>query len=259
MKNSEKFIIKSNNKHSFKYDYTLVKYINSTSKVVIKCLIHGVFTQQPAAHVRGDGCPNCVKNKKMNKIDFINKAKVIHGNKYNYSNVEYINSNTKINIVCPEHGVFEQLPSIHIIGHGCSHCGKTGKLNNYLFINKAKLVHGDKFDYSLVDYESNKTKIQIICSKHGIFEQTPNSHLSGNGCLICKESKGEIIVRKILENNKINFIYQYKFNDCRNILPLPFDFYLPDYNTCIEFDGIQHFKSIDGFGGVNSFVKTQKK
>jgi hypothetical protein len=125
--------------------------------------------------------------------------------------------------------------------------------------------HLDMYDYSLVDYKRNKNKVSIICRKHGEFSQRPNDHLKGSGCPICKSSKGEIKILNFLDDNKIKYITQYKFNDCRNKLPLPFDFYLPELNTCIEYDGILHFKSIDIFGGeealrnviINDSIKTQ--
>lgn len=110
------------------------------------------------------------------------------------------------------------------------------------FIAKAILKHENKYDYSLVNYINNKNKVKIICTTHGEFEQRPDHHLKGQGCPICKESKGEREIRKYLNDNNINFISQKRFKECRNILPLPFDFYLPDYNICIEYDGEQHFK-----------------
>lgn len=131
------------------------------------------------------------------------------------------------------------------------------KLTQQEFIDKAIKIHGDKYDYSLVNYINNNTKVKIICKKHGIFEQKPNNHLSNNGCPVCKESKGEKEISKILEEKSINYIAQYKFIDCVNKISLPFDFYLPDYNTCIEFDGIQHFKSIEYWGGSDGLKKRQ--
>ena len=122
--------------------------------------------------------------------------------------------------------------------------------NTEEFIRKAKQVHKGRYDYSLVNYTRTHSKIIIICKKHGEFKQTPHKHLIGTGCPICQESKGENKIRLFLKSNNIIFISQKKFKDCKNIQKLPFDFYLPDYNTCIEFDGIQHYKPINYFGGV---------
>ena len=110
----------------------------------------------------------------------------------------------------------------------------------------------------MVEYKTNNKKVKIICKDHGIFEQTPTLHYSGFGCSICNSSsKGELKIFKYLKNYKINFENQYSFKNCRNILPLPFDFYLPDHNLCIEYDGIQHFKPIIQFGGDIEFKKVQ--
>ena len=131
-------------------------------------------------------------------------------------------------------------------------------VKNLKFIEKAKKVHSDRYDYSLVDYSGFNKKVKIICHIHGEFEQTPQNHLKGQNCPICKESKGEYKIRELLDNNQIKFIPQYKFDNCKNILPLPFDFYLPDYNICIEYNGIQHYKPIEHFGGKERFILQQK-
>ncbi len=122
-------------------------------------------------------------NKPYTTKSFIIKANSVHLGEYNYSLVNYVNSKTKVKIICHIHGVFEQRPSPHINGQGCPKCRyiKSGKSNSLLsegFIIKAKEVHGDKYDYSLVEYINNKTKVKIICPIHGEFEQTPTSHIS---------------------------------------------------------------------------------
>lgn len=126
------------------------------------------------------------------------------------------------------------------------------------FIEKAKIIHGDKYDYSLVEYVNKNVKVKIICNIHGQFEQRPSDHLSGCGCPICRESKGEKKIRNYLISKNIKFIPQHRFDDCKNTLPLPFDFYLPEHNTCIEYNGIQHYKPVDKFGGEESFIIQQK-
>ena len=134
-------------------------------------------------------------------------------------------------------------------------------ITNNELINKFNLKHYSLYNYTLVNYVNSKTKIKIICPQHDIFEQLPYEHLRGKGCPICRESKGEKEIRNILLNKNINFISQYKFNDCKNIKTLPFDFYLPDLNTCIEFQGEQHYKPINWFGGIpvfNQLIKRDK-
>ena len=129
---------------------------------------------------------------KMTKEDFVKKAKEIHGNKYNYSKVEYVNSKTKVCIICPEHGEFWQQPYIHLKKSGCLECynkykrGKRRQHNTEWFINKSREIHGEKYDYSKVEYKNINTKVCIICPIHGEFWQTPALHIwSKNGCDKC--------------------------------------------------------------------------
>ena len=215
----------------------MVDYINAISKIKIICLEHGVFEQTPNNHInRKYGCSNCSINKKINNNEFIERAKLIHGDKYDYSLVNYINAKTKITIICKEHGEFNQIASSHTDQKtGCSFCSKKHNYTTDEFIERARLIHGDRYDYSLVNYVNNYTKIEIICSIHGKFNQVPTNHLNGKGCISCGESKGENIIRLFLIKNNINFIPQYTFQNCRNKKLLPFDFYLPDYNICIEY------------------------
>ncbi|MFA5586885.1 MAG: hypothetical protein WDA02_10280 [Saccharofermentanales bacterium] len=131
------------------------------------------------------------------------------------------------------------------------------KLTKEIFIEISKILHCDKYDYSLVDYKNMYTIIKIICPIHGIFKKSTVKHLNGSGCNKCKQTKGEKQVRLFLENNNINYELEKKFKKCKNILPLSFDFYLPLHNTCIEYDGIQHFKPIKIFGGETELKKTK--
>jgi len=182
---------------------------------------------------------------------FIQRSKEVHGDKYNYILFDYKGSKIKGKIICKKHGEFWQKPNDHLTGCGCPNC-KKDKLKYTLkeFVKKCKQVHCNKYDYSLVNYINYLTKIKIVCPIHGIFEQIPRDHLQGCGCQICNESKGELQIRKILIiDNKIKFKEQKTFNECKGVKRLlPFDFYLPDYNTCIEYDGEQHFEPIDFSG-----------
>jgi hypothetical protein len=232
------FIEKANIIHNNEYDYSLVQYANNYTKVKITCKKHGVFEQTPHNHLNGQGCPKCGKIKNhlsiiLTNIEFIEKTKVIHGDKYDYSLVEYVDSKTNIKIICPIHGIFEQTPNDHLSNKGCSKCAGNYMDNKY-FKEKSNKIHNNKYNYSLVEYKDNKTKIKIICPIHGIFEQRANNHLCGIGCSKCKQSKGEIHVMNFLKENNINFEYQKKFNNCKYKSYLFFDFYLPKYGTCIE-------------------------
>ena len=257
------FIDKAKLVHGDKYNYSKIAYINAKTKIDIMCPNHDVFNQTPDSHLRGRGCPMCANNQKTTIIDFINKGNIIHKEKYDYTLVNYINARVNIEIICPEHGIFKQVPQHHLKGIGCPKCGsiKTSdkqRSNNHDFIIKAKKLHLNKYDYSLVDYITNHTKIKIICLKHGIFEQRPNDHLNEYGCPLCSESKGETKIRKYLIDNNILFIKQKRFNDCKNKNPLPFDFYLPSNNLCIEYNGVQHYRPVECFGGEKYF-KIQRK
>jgi len=244
--------------HGDKYDYSLVNYINSSEKIKIICPIHGIFEQLPHNHLNGNECPVC-KDRKFTTNEFVKKSEQIHGDKYNYSLVNYINSRIKVEILCPIHGVFEQIPNNHLRGSGCKQCDvDSRKINIFGFIKRARELHGDKYDYSLVNYINSSEKIKIICPIHGIFKQTPNNHTSQRqGCPICKESKGENLIRIYLNDNNIDFIREYKFKKCRNKRELLFDFYLPKHNTCIEYDGIQHYETNSFFGGDSEFKNIQ--
>jgi hypothetical protein len=261
---TEEFISKAKLVHGDKYNYNLVKYVNTKTKIKIICPIHGEFEQVPNYHLSKCGCNKCgiaqiiVKNS-SSKINFIEKANIIHNGKYDYSKTIYTNAHNKIKIICPYHGEFLQKPHNHLNDKGCSICaGMDRNLNNEKIIKKFKLVHNNnKYDYSLVNYINSWTKIKIICKEHGIFEQTPNSHNFGAGCPLCVESKGENKIKNLLSMNNINFISQKRFLDCKNIKPLPFDFYLPDYNICIEFNGKQHYIIVPYWGG-EKYLKLQQ-
>jgi len=184
---TEEFIEKTKAIHGDKYDYSLVDYKNNKIRVKIVCPEHGPFEQSPNNHLQGKGCPGCSGNIKLTTEKFIKKAKAVHGNKYDYSLVEYKNAKTKVKIVCRVHGSFKQTPHGHLKGYGCPECGGSKRLTTEKFIKKAKAVHGNKYDYSLVEYKNTYTKVKIICPIHGIFEQTPGSHLNGCGCPKCKQ------------------------------------------------------------------------
>jgi hypothetical protein len=150
--------------------------------------------------------------------EFIRRAKKVHGDKYDYSKVEYKGTHTKVCIICPIHGEFFQTPNNHLHGQGCLACGGRKQLTKEEFIQKAREVHGDKYDYSKVEYVNKNTKVKIICPIHGEFEQEPNSHLEGKGCPNCyhktkkykfnllEEFESEYDFKAFLANNDINIL-----------------------------------------------------
>lgn len=272
--NTQDFIEKAYNIHEGKYDYSKVKYDNAKTKVCIICPVHGEFWQTPSNHLNKThtcGCPKCGLNRKIKKItksktQFIEEANKIHNNKYGYTKVNYINNKTKICIICHKHGEFLQLPSNHLKGEGCPKCKiellqNKNLLDTENFIKKAKETHGEKYDYSKSVYISAKEPICIICPEHGEFWQIAYEHANGYNCPFCNESKGEEKIRLYLCDKKIRFDKERKFDWLINPLTkrnLRLDFYLPDYNIAIEYQGEQHFKPIDFGGGYkkSTFYKT---
>lgn len=242
----EDFIKKAIEKHGDKYDYSKVDYVNNETKVCIICPEHGEFWQKPSNHLHGQGCFKCFHENKVLKYDtdsVIEKFKEIHGNKYDYSKVEYDGILNPITIICPSHGEFRQTPSLHMKGCGCPKCGelKKGdykKLTTEEFIEKAKQIHGDKYDYSKVKYVDYDTHVDIICPKHGVFSQSPDSHLQGHGCNSCsiRHSTHE---EEISDFIKRNIGCDVLINDRTVIKPLELDIYIPEKNTAIEINGIR--------------------
>ena len=218
-KTTEDFKKAATDKHGNKYDYSLVNYVNAKTKVKIICPIHGEFEQIPRQHVYGGNCQKC-SGVYMDKDYFIKKAKIIHGEKYDYSSVNYLNSLTPVNIICPIHGEFKQRPKDHLLGKECQKCSGTYMDTEY-FIEKANKKHGFIYDYTNTIFKKATEKVNIKCKKHGNFKQTPNAHLNGQGCPICKESKGEMEIRKYLILNDI-LVIPYVKHHIDNLLMIDF-------------------------------------
>ena len=259
---TESFIEKAKKIHKNKYDYTLVEYKGSFEPVEIICNEHGVFKQKPTYHLRGSGCKICSGKNIYTKKEFIEKLNSIHNNKYDYSKINYISTYRDITIICPKHGEFNQKAGVHLNGCGCPKCSNLSMIdklshNTTFFIKKAKEVHGERYDYSKVDYSGSFKKIDIICKNHGVFKQSPSSHLQGQGCPKCKNSKLETQVIQLLNNLNIKFISQKSFDGCKNKKLLKFDFYLPKYNICVECDGEQHYRIREFNGGEEGFKNTK--
>ncbi len=194
-----KFIENSIKIHGNKYDYSKVEYTNTNTKVCIVCPEHGDFYQAPSNHLSGKGCSKCARKKISQKLFygkeiFVEKAIKKHGNKYNYSKVKYVNSITKVCIICnsvdeitgERHGEFWQIPTSHLGGSNCPKCSGCF-MNQELFIKRAIVIHNNKYDYSKVEYKAVKEKVTIICPDHGEFSQTPDCHLQGQGCNKCSK------------------------------------------------------------------------
>lgn len=269
---TETFKEKSIEVHGHKYGYDAVDYVRGIIKVKIYCKRHEKFFEQlPSSHLMGNGCPDCGKEnglitKKLNN-KFFEKAVGLNGERYDYSEVVYINSVTKVKIRCIKHDYyFYQTPQIHLRGGECPKCFKESRKlrtssNTEDFIKKSEAFHGtEKHDYSLVDYKSSEIKVKIICKKHNeIFEISPSNHLRGGGCKKCRNSKGEQKISNFLDKHNIIYKREQSFEGCKSRGLLHFDFYIPDFNLCIEFDGAQHFTAYERFGGEFALSRQKEK
>ena len=231
--------------------------MNSKEKVIIGCPKHGEFLMKPNDLLSGHGCPKCGGTHRHTNDEFIEKSKQIHP-EYDYSKVNYVNSMEKVIIGCPKHGEFLMKPAHLLSSHGCPKCGRELVAKKNLsstedFITQAKQIRPE-YDYSKVNYVNAREKVIIGCPKHGEFLMIPNSLLSGYGCPRCSESKGERAIRTWLENQKINFSDQHRFYDLKSY---PYDFYLPEYNLVIEYNGIQHYEVKDFFHRKNGDFEGQ--
>jgi len=194
-KTKQQFIREAHQIHGSIYDYSRIMYVNNKTNVKIICPVHGSFEQTPDNHLHGKGCRRCgiISLSRLfirSRHEFIEKSKLVHGDFYKYDLVDYAGAKSKVVIICPKHGEFMQTPDTHIGGGGCRKCrdeetSARCRSSAEVFIKKSKVVHGNLYDYSEVVYENGRTRVRIMCGKHGLFEQTPENHLSGTGCPKC--------------------------------------------------------------------------
>lgn len=262
MNKTELFINKSKEIFDDKFIYDNVEYVNNKTNVELICKEHGSFSVRPDSHLsKKYGCKECGIIKRTNirkNSNWYSDCIKVHGYRYDYSLVNYINSKTKVSIICKEHGVFNMILNAHITQkHNCPKCHRVFDTND--FITKSKIIHNNFYDYSNSIYVNAREKIDIICNKHNKFMIQPYLHLQGQGCPKCKMSKGESKINNVLTNLNIKFECQKTFSDCISENKLKFDFYLTEKNICIEYDGEQHFRPIEYFGGENSFNKLKER
>ena len=269
-KTTEEFITQAIIVHGNKYDYSKTIYTTGEEKLCIICPVHGDFYQSPRNHLNGFGCRKCAAEKHSSRLSFsteqfIQKAINIHGQNYSYSKVDYKNNHTKVIITCPIHGDFEQTPMVHLRGGKCPKCSRTKVQESITFttqdfIAKSRNIHGDKYDYSQVEYKNKKHKVCIICPEHGEFWQEAGHHMYGCGCPKCNSSKGEIIIEKYLKSAGIKYERQYPIAIDSNINQTGkayIDFFIPQYNLFIEYNGRQHYMPVEHFGGKLQFSRQQ--
>lgn len=208
----EQFVEKARKIHHDRYDYSLVKYVNSHTKIKIACAVHGYFFQTPGAHInQRQGCSKCSGKYRLSNKEFVEKAKNIHNGKYVYSLVNYINNYTKVKIICLLHGEFFQTPNNHLQNHGCPTCARNAAfLSIEEFIKRANQVHDFKYSYKNMCYVKTSVEVSITCFIHGEFEQTPNNHLSGQGCPKCGIAARTLTTSEFIK--KANNIHDNKYS-----------------------------------------------
>ena len=212
----ETFINKAIQIHNDKYDYKNALWKGVGVKLKIICATHDEFEQTPSNHLMGKGCSYCSGVGRLTKEILLERIKKVHGDKYEYILDGKITNTTKIKIKCKTHGIFEQTPKNHLKGQICPKCSKGYKYGQDEFIKKCVSIHGDRFDYSKVDYKINAINIIIVCKVHGDFEQLPLNHLKGDGCYRCSgfTKTTDDFIKKANEIH--NKLYDYSKVDYKN-------------------------------------------
>ena len=244
--NKEEFIQKAVEVHGEKFDYSKVVYINAHTKVCIVCPEHGEFLQSPNTHLAGRGCNKCAFDRNAEKLrlthsEFKKRANVLHNFFYDYSKVNYVNSHTKVCIICPQHGEFFQTPANHLSGKGCNKCalekaGDHNRMSLETFISRASQNHNSFYNYDDVVYINGRTKVKINCPIHGSFYQNPGDHLTGKRCPKCANSNTSKPEQEIYEFVK-ELYPSTTSNNYKIITPKELDIYIPELNKAIEYNG----------------------
>lgn len=234
---TEKYILEERKVHGYKYDLSKAVYVDADAKMCFICPEHGEFWQLPYGHLSGQGCPKC-SGKNFTQDEIIEEFRKVHGTKYDYSKVEFKGFREKVCIICPEHGEFYQTIAHHLRRkQGCPECSGLKRHTLDEFIEKSNKIHGNKYDYSKVEYSNNKTNVCIICPEHGEFWQSPFNHFHGHGCPKCVNtvSKPENDLGLFIEGNLGMTVDKSR----RDIIPpYELDMYIQDKKIAIEFDGL---------------------
>ena len=247
------YMNKLKEKRDVKYIYDVDKNKKYTAKDKIKiiCDKHGTFEQTIHNHFNiGNNCPICSRPK---KIEINKEIEILLNNKL-IKIIKFNGYRKKSTFSCNKHGEFKShIGTVKI--HGCCQCAMDNKMmrEKKKFINNSISVWGDliKFDYDTLEYNGSGKKMKLFSKQIGWLDQLPNNHLSG---FIPKKSTGEVIIENLLNIKNIKFNKEMKFDECMNIRHLRFDFYIPEIKTCIEYNGSQHYKPIDFFGGEKTYL-----
>jgi transposase len=218
----DQFIAKARAVHGDTYDYGHTIYINNSTPLRIDCRVpeHGPFWQSPGNHCRGNGCPACSEPRRVSKVitaaakRFLERAKSVHGDFYDYDEAVYTGGKSVVSIRCPKHGSFQQVAASHLNGWGCPTCDledeaavKNKRLEG--FKDRAIALHGSVYDYSKVEYVNLQTKVTIGCPIHGPFVKTPSQHLYGAGCPACGMERGGNAQKDGIEDFKFKAIARH--------------------------------------------------
>jgi hypothetical protein len=262
------FIERAKNIHGDSFDYSEVCYVNPKTKIKVKHNKCGSWLFiRPHNHLSHEiGCRFCATEERAKKRrgdteSFIERARKIHGDEFDYSEAYYKNARDPVKIIHKSCGkILYVRPDNHVNKKTkCIHCrgevaNKKNTHTSEVFTKQAQKIHGDKYDYSLVDYKNAREKVIIICRNcKNTFSQTPTNHISKhntNGCPDCYSSTREKIIMNWLDRNKIKYKKEKTFNTCKNPktnYKLRFDFYLEDFGALLEHHGKQHFKLIEYF------------
>ncbi len=265
---TEDFIARSKAVHGNKFDYSKSKYVRAKDRIIVICKTCGYEAAViPHNHMNGRGCKSCQyitlpQNKPISHESFVKRARNIHSNKFEYLS-EYKSFKKPITIKCQCGYAFKQKAGSHLEGRGCKRCGDKASRQKQLlsireFETRSLKVHNNTYAY-IGDYDGYDKKVSVICSQHGLFRQEANAHLRGQGCPKCDASKGEVKIEIFLKNHNISYISEKRFTDCRGSkYPLAFDFYIPDRNLIIEYDGYQHFYPVAAFGGKRYLARIKE-
>lgn len=219
---NEEFIQLSRSIHGDRFGYEKTNFINYHIKITIECKLHGYVEVSPTAHIKGNGCNKCGKErgsklKIRTKEYFLNKIEEKFGNKFSFSKMIYTHGAEPIIVICSIHGKFQTTPNLLLASkYGCSDCacetfGLNRRTSKEDFLITANKNHINYYGYSLVNFETLVDKIKIICPTHGVFEQVAGTHMSGSGCFNCAASKRGKLKR--LDTEKFIQISKEKHGD----------------------------------------------
>ena len=241
-----------------------VEYVNQRTPVNLTCKKHGEFSKTPKVLFKGIGCPECSKENRSNNGDaYFEKVTKMHNGKYDYSEAKYVNSYTKIKIKCPEHGYFEQRPDTHL-KHGCLKCGLARRrMGRDEFMTEVKRLHPELVIDAGCEYTTQDKPAKLKCARHGYFHKIasdllrtrPDGKAMTGGCNKCAASYGEQRIMHLLSSWNILYVREYKIPKST----YRYDFYLPNLNILLEYDGEQHYRPVEMLGGTEGFVKRTRR